>query len=239
MVLDRHPCRLRSAAWLTCACSRRRTGRAAGEPRSLGSSGRSIGCCGDRGDTATRSRDSLLGPTGMRPPGARQQIPCPQAVAHPASRPIPGHRPVSSTRVGSVVPRRPPTLSGGRPDSLGTGAAARDRRAPNGQRQDPARPGRRAANGAECPLPGTDPCPARSVVPGDQRRVPRCGRALWRWHAPADTADCAIGFLGALGAASVLCHRVPGGSWGGQRPSLGDYVMVTRPTDGATATGGA
>jgi hypothetical protein len=31
---------------------------------------------------------------------------------------------------------------------------------------------------------------------------------------------------------------VASGSWGGQRPSRGDYVMVTRATDGATAAAG-
>jgi hypothetical protein len=33
-------------------------------------------------------------------------------------------------------------------------------------------------------------------------------------------------------------RAVASGSWGGQRPSRGDYVMVTRATDGATAAAG-
>jgi hypothetical protein len=31
---------------------------------------------------------------------------------------------------------------------------------------------------------------------------------------------------------------VAAGSWGGQRPSLADYVMGTRPTDRASTAGG-
>ena len=33
------------------------------------------------------------------------------------------------------------------------------------------------------------------------------------------------------------CGIGSGGSWGGQRPSLAAYVMLTGPTDGAIATG--
>ena len=51
-----------------------------------------------------------------------------------------------------------------------------------------------------------------------------------------DVTACGIGSW-APGALCHLWHRLLG-SWGGQRPNLGDHVMGTGTPDGAPAAGG-
>lgn len=131
-----------------------------------------------RGPERRGGAGSSLGPSRARLSGTRQPAPRSQPLAFRGRCQVPEPHAPSSIDAGRVVRCEPPTLPGGCTICLGTGAPSRRRRASHRERQDAACTCRHAADTVERIVSRPDPGAARSMVSGDQRRVPEASRLL-------------------------------------------------------------